>query len=138
MYLRVLEKFAKKLILRSKELIFRRYGLTKYALKFQRKVMRCHLIGGTSLQLSCETTCFNSKNNAIRAHLLVLKVNIFISDKVERYDGQEKHQGSLRLYTTISLTYAILESWLSKRQILMQSGQLHMFHKYRTGYDLCA
>jgi len=44
--LRFLEEYPKKLILSSQESIFRRYGLTEYTQnKFQRKMMRHHLIG---------------------------------------------------------------------------------------------
>ena len=44
--LRLLEEYPKKLMLSSQESTFRRYGLTEYAQnKFQRKMMRHHLIG---------------------------------------------------------------------------------------------
>ena len=58
------------------------------------------------------TTCFNSCNNLMRSHPLVLKVIIFISDKVERYEtpGEVKtfqhdiahihHLGKLSNHTT--------------------------------------
>ena len=88
--------------------------------------MQCHLIGGSSLQPSCRTTCFNSWNKPIWSHLVVLKMAIFISDKVERYDEQKKHPGSLRLFTQILLSYAILESCVTKPKILVKSGQLQM------------
>ena len=52
--------------------------------------------------LLCGTTCFNW-HKTTRFHLLVSKVIIFISDKVERYDGQKKHQGRLTLSIVISL-----------------------------------
>ena len=114
-------------------------GSTKYAQsKFQRTVIRCHSIGGTSLQLSCGTTCFKSSNETIRSQLLVLKVVIFISDKVERYDGQKKHQRRLRLYTTISVVCAILESWVTMPEILAESDRVPVFMKCFTGHILGA
>jgi len=135
--LKFLVEFPKKIILSSQELIFRRYGSTKYAQsKFQRAVMRCHSIGGTSLQLSCGTTCFNSWNETIRSQLLLLKVVIFISEKVERYDGQKKHQR--RLYTTISVVCAILESWVTMPEILAEPDRVPVFMKCFAGYVLGA
>jgi len=68
--LKVRVKFPKQLTLSSEELIFRRYGSTEYTQsKFQRIVIRCHLIGGTLLQLSCGTTCFYSVRGLLDATL---------------------------------------------------------------------
>lgn len=100
--LKVWVKFSKKLALSSEKLNFRKYGSSKYTqTKFQRIVIRCHLIRDTLLQLSCGNTCYYSCKT-IKCHLLVLKVNIFNSDKAERYDGQRKHQGRFRLSTGIN------------------------------------
>lgn len=90
--------------------------------------MQRPFVRSTALQLSCKTTCFNSWNKTIRSHLLLWKVIIFIVDKVERYDGQNKHQGRLRLPTMISLVHAILESWVTVPEIVAESDQVHVFN----------
>ena len=62
---------------------------------------------------------------------------ILMSDKVERYVGQKGHQGSLRICTKIKfIVYAILESWITKPQILAMSGQGQVLNKYHTSYSL--
>ena len=53
---------------------------------------------------------------------------IFIVDKVESYDGQNKHQGRLRLSTMISFVHAILETWVTVPEILAESDQVHVFN----------
>jgi len=97
----------------------------------------CDLNRGTKLQLSCGTTRFNSWNETIEFHLLVLKIVIFTSDKVERYDGKKKHQGRLRLSTKISLIHGTLERWVTMPEILGESDEVHIFNKCLTGYVLC-
>ena len=62
---------------------------------------------------------------------------IFIVDKVERYDGQNKHQGRLRLSTMISLVHAISESWVTVPGILAKSDEVHVFNLCPLGYILC-
>ena len=42
-----------------------------------------------------------------------------ISDMIERYNRQKKHQGNFRLSTKILCVYAIFESWVTKPQILV-------------------
>ena len=42
-------------------------------------------------------------------------------------DGQNKHQGRLRLSTMISLVHTILESRVTMPEILAESDQVHVF-----------
>lgn len=118
------------------------YGLNKYAQsKFQIIVMQCQLISGNLLQLSCRPTCFHSWNKRIRCHLLVLKMIIAISDKVERFGEVRKHLRSLRhlpryCYNYTKYATRILESWVTKPQLLVQSGECVWQNVYHTSYIL--
>ena len=92
-------KFPRKLTLSSEELTFRRYDSTEYAKQISKDCHtmvfnRWHFVATFVpyyLLLLCKRT--------IRCHL---KLNIFNSDKAERYDGQRKHQARFRLSTGIN------------------------------------
>ena len=69
----------------------------------------CHLIEALCCNFHTELLVLTFEIRLLDPTLILeLKVNICISDKFERYDGQKKHQGRLRLSSAISL---ITPSW---------------------------